>query len=145
MARSQGPHRRPHSAAPRRRLGPVKLDSWISPKGEQRHYNGTGIPHFGALLLEIQDAIQAGLSRRAAAFHEGTGVGPEERGDLYQLHQHARRRRRRGQHAEATMLETIAIGGIRARARRAAANLRSDSEALCARCGKAPLTVLHRY
>ncbi|CAK0878622.1 unnamed protein product, partial [Prorocentrum cordatum] len=66
-------------------------------------------------------------------------------GDLYQLQRHLRRRRRKGQHAEAAMLDTIAVAGIWTRERRRAANLNQEGDDTCARCGEAIETEEHRY
>ncbi|CAK0897893.1 unnamed protein product, partial [Prorocentrum cordatum] len=54
-------------------------------------------------------------------------------------------RRRKGQHAEAAMLETIAVAGIWTRERRRAANLNQEGDDTCARCGEATETEEHRY
>ncbi|CAK0797341.1 unnamed protein product, partial [Prorocentrum cordatum] len=73
------------------------------------------------------------------------GLGLKEGGDLYQLQRHLRRRRRKGQHAEAAMLETIAAAGIWTRERRRAADPNQEGEDTCARCGAASETEKHRY
>ncbi|CAK0870858.1 unnamed protein product, partial [Prorocentrum cordatum] len=61
------------------------------------------------------------------------------------LEPNRRRRRRKGQHAEAAMLETIAVAGIWTRERRRAANLNQEGDDTCARCGEAIETEEHRY
>ncbi|CAK0880231.1 unnamed protein product [Prorocentrum cordatum] len=100
---------------------PRRPDSWTSPAGDEWAYRPEDIPHFGALLQEVQLSAQLQLWQKAAEHRHGAGL--QEGGDLYQLHRHLRRRRRKGQHAEAAMLETIAVAGIWTRERRRAANL----------------------
>ncbi|CAK0806248.1 unnamed protein product, partial [Prorocentrum cordatum] len=122
---------------------PRRLDSWISPAGDEWAYKPDDIPHFGALLHEVQQSAQQQLWQQAAGHRCGEGL--QAGGDLYQLQRHLRRRRRNGQHAEAAMLETIAVAGIWARERRRAANLNQEGDDTCARCGEAIETEEHRY
>ncbi|CAK0892842.1 unnamed protein product, partial [Prorocentrum cordatum] len=122
---------------------PRRLDSWTSPAGDEWAYRPEDIPHFGALLQEVQLSAQQQLWQQAAEHRHGAGL--KEGGDLYQLQRHLRRRRRKGQHAEAAMLETIAAAGIWTRERRRAANLNQVGEDTCARYGEASETERHRY
>ncbi|CAK0823068.1 unnamed protein product, partial [Prorocentrum cordatum] len=122
---------------------PRRLDSWISPAGDEWAYKPDDIPHFGALLHEVQQSAQQQLWQQAAGHRSGEGL--RAGGDLYQLQRHLRRRRRKGQHAEAAMLETIAVAGIWTRERRRAANLNQEGDDTCARCGEAIETEEHRY
>ncbi|CAK0858103.1 unnamed protein product, partial [Prorocentrum cordatum] len=122
---------------------PRRLDSWISPAGDEWAYKPDDIPHFGALLHEVQQSAQQQLWQQAAGHRSGEGL--QAGGDLYQLQRHLRRRRRKGQHAEAAMLETIAVAGIWTRERRRAANLNQEGDDTCARCGEAIETEEHRY
>ncbi|CAK0856217.1 unnamed protein product, partial [Prorocentrum cordatum] len=148
-----GPHRRwnqvkgPMTGVIVQLLGlgwnPRRLDSWTSPAGDGWAYRPEDIPHIGALLQKVQLSAQQQLWQQAAEHRHGAGL--QEGGDLYQLHGHLRRRRRKGQHAEAAMLETIAVAGIWTRERRRAANLNQAGEGICARCGEATETETHRY
>ncbi|CAK0855267.1 unnamed protein product, partial [Prorocentrum cordatum] len=117
--------------------------SWISPAGDEWAYKPDDIPHFGALLHEVQQSAQQQLWQQAAGHRSGEGL--QAGGDLYQLQRHLRRRRRKGQHAETAMLETIAVAGIWTRERRRAANLDQEGDDTCARCGEAIETEEHRY
>ncbi|CAK0808098.1 unnamed protein product, partial [Prorocentrum cordatum] len=92
---------------------------------------------------QVQQSAQQQLWQQAAGHRSGEGLPAG--GDLYQLQRHLRRRRRKGQHAEAAMLQTIAVAGIWARERRRAANLNQEGDDTCARCGEAIETEEHRY
>ncbi|CAK0812485.1 unnamed protein product, partial [Prorocentrum cordatum] len=122
---------------------PRRLDSWISPAGDEWAYKPYDIPHFGAPLHEVQQSAQQQLWRQAACHRSGEGL--QAGGDLFQLQRHLRRRRRKGQHAEAAMLETIAVAGIWTRERHRAANLNKEGDDTCARCGVVIETEEHRY
>ncbi|CAK0894219.1 unnamed protein product [Prorocentrum cordatum] len=101
---------------------PRRLDSWASPAGDEWAHRPEDIPHSGALLQEVQLSVQQQLWQQAAEHRRGAG-----------------------QHAEAAMLETIAVAGIRTRERRRAANLNQEGGDICARCGEAAAAEKHRY